>query len=245
MLRHRYINLLTPSKSMIHLLIFDLDDTLFDNTGLLSGPGNALAAKAMVEAGLPASWQEVVAKRLAFMQELGPLFDEINMAICRVYGVTDKAAIEKICHGAAHGYNAVDVSGITLFPGARQMLQRLKKKYPLVLISTGIEELQHRKIKELGIEDFFDFICITDGKTSTKSSCLRQALEMYHFSPSQICVVGDRIDSEIRYGNELGMVTVQLVHGKYSVLTPKDKFEKPQYQIKNITDVEKLAEEIE
>jgi len=230
---------------MIRLLIFDLDDTLYDASSTVTKQGILLAVKAMAKAGIPALWQDILEQREIIVKRLGPHFQRVNEAVCALYSIQDKQRITAICQAAEEAYNSVDVRGIKLFPGVRAMLARLKKKYPLLLMSTGFEELQQRKIDEFGIRDLFDHIFIVDGKTMTKSSCLRQALEMYHFSPSQICVIGDRIDSEIRYGNELGMVTVHLAYGKYSVLTPKDKLEKPQYQIDKITDVEKLAKEIE
>ncbi|MBI4153181.1 HAD hydrolase-like protein [Candidatus Woesearchaeota archaeon] len=229
---------------MIKLIVFDLDDTLFDNSSTLSIQGNVLAAKAMAKAGLPAPWKEVYNKRLTLAAQLDPHFSVINKALCESYGIADPEKVAHICKAAEDGYNSVDVKNIALFPGVRDMLSRLKTKYTLVLLSTGPEELQQKKIAKLDIRDFFDFICIADGKTITKSSCLRQVLEMYHYHPSQICVVGDRIDSEIRYANELGMVTVQLVHGKYSTLKPKDELEKAKYQVKQITAVERLMQEI-
>ncbi len=244
-LQHRFIKLLIHRKGMPKLLIFDLDDTLYDASSTVTKQGIILAVKAMANAGIPVPWQDILKQREVIAKKLGPHFQKVNDELCAHYGIRDKQRVTAIDQAAEAAYNSVDVRGIKLFPGVRAMLARLKKRYPLLLMSTGFEELQQKKVDALGIRDVFEHICIVDGKTMTKSSCLRQALEMYHCAPSQVCVIGDRIDSEIRYGNELGMVTVQLVHGKYSVLTPKDTLEKPTYSIRKITDIEKLAKEIE
>lgn len=230
---------------MIKLIVFDLDDTLFDSTSTVGKQGYILAAKAMVGAGIPATWQKVHYLFLTLMKKIGPYATKANREICHAFGITDEAAIERICAGAEEAYDLAPVKDIKLFPGTRPLLTRLKRLHTLVLVSTGKEKRQQEKIRKLNIGKFFDFICVTDGKSRTKSSCLRQVLEMYHFSPRQVCVVGDRIDSEIRYANELGMISIRVRHGKYKTLQPQGPLERPMYTISRITELERVLEKID
>ncbi len=64
----------------IKAVIFDLDDTLYDCTGLLVGAARRRAAKAMVDAGLPISIGEAYKLQLAVAEKYGPsslVFNEI------------------------------------------------------------------------------------------------------------------------------------------------------------------------
>lgn len=230
---------------MLKVIVFDLDDTLFDSTAAFFSKGMTLAIHAMIKAGLPGDFETIRKEELALFQTLGPYFSRINQELCKLHGIIDPQTVSRISEAADGGYDSVPIQGIKPFPGVRQLLAKLQKQFTLVLISMGKEDRQRQKIKELKLESYFDFICTVDGKTRSKSSCLRQVLEMYHFSPREICVVGDRIDSEIRHGNELGMITIRLLHGKYRILQPRDAAEHPMFQIKKITEIEGIVQEIQ
>jgi len=130
-----------------------------------------------------------------------------------------------------------NLNNIKSFPEVKKILKN--KKILKILVSKGKKELQYKKLEVLGIKNLFDeiFICSMD---EDKKNCFKKVLAKYGLK-NEIFVIGNRIDSEIRYGNELGIKTILLFHGKYKNLKPKNKFEIPTHTIKFIADLNKLC----
>ena len=55
-------------------------------------------------------------------------------------------------------YNTYLSSFSHLFEGTITLLEKLKSKYNLHIITNGFEQVQHFKIKNAGLESYFDFI---------------------------------------------------------------------------------------
>lgn len=135
------------------------------------------------------------------------------------------------------GYTEKKLDQISLFPGVKEFLNNFKGKKVLVTKETDLG-LQNRKIDFLGIRNYFNLIliCYTDKE---KKTCFQKVLAKF---PNQdIWVVGDRIDAEIRYGNELGLKTVRFKQGKYKDLKIKDSSENPNYEVKSFLELFKLV----
>ena len=96
-----------------------------------------------------------------------------------------------------------DVKKITLFSGVQDFLRSFPAKKVLLTWETD-KGLQDTKINVLGIRAFFDEILICNSNEE-KKQYLTKIKKKY--SSEEICVVGDRIDAEIQFGNELGMKT--------------------------------------
>jgi putative hydrolase of the HAD superfamily len=86
--------------------------------------------------------------------------------------------------------------------------------YKLILVTAGDRDLQERKIKALGLERAFDEIIITDN-SSGKEKCFREVLIKYDLKPEQVFCVGDKIKDEIEVGENMGMLTALMKHGRY------------------------------
>jgi len=134
-------------------------------------------------------------------------------------------------------YSEEDLKQIVLFPYAREILGL--KDVKKVLVSKGDAFLQFQKIRRLGIEELFDTILITQTDEGKKSS-FQQALAQ--FPHREAWVIGDRIDSEIKFGNELGLKTVLFRHeaGKYRGLVPKSGLEKPTYIVESFLELRRV-----
>jgi len=65
-----------------------------------------------------------------------------------------------------------------------------------------------------------------------------EILTRYGLTPQECLCVGDRIHAEIRVGNYLRMTTVQMTHGRYKSLLPKNEFEEPDFQISRISELQ-------
>ncbi|OGG61208.1 hypothetical protein A3C87_03620 [Candidatus Kaiserbacteria bacterium RIFCSPHIGHO2_02_FULL_49_34] len=98
------------------------------------------------------------------------------------------------------------ISELTLAPHALEFL--LSYQGRRVLLSTGDEELQRKKIAHLGIEKFFDAIHIVP-TPEAKSLMLASYVKIVG-DAKRVDVVGDRVDVEICYGMRLRCRTVRV-----------------------------------
>jgi putative hydrolase of the HAD superfamily len=77
------------------------------------------------------------------------------------------------------------------------------------LVTTGFTNLQKSKIKMLGIENDFKEIHIVDPQISaiTKKDIFAEILNKYGYQSSEVLVIGDDPQSEIKAAKELGIDT--------------------------------------
>lgn len=229
----------------VKAVFFDLDDTLFDCSGSLIDNARKRAAEAMVEAGLACSSKEAYGMQVKLFEQLGPM-ENIFDRMCDSLGCT-KDERRKIVKAGFKAYNSDDVENIKPFPDAIPTLKKLRKKgLKLVLITSGIHERQVKKIKILGLEKMFDLILIHDfEKDVSKFKKFEKAMDELNLSPSNVLAVGDKVSSEIRMANRLGMISVRILRGRFSKIKPRNELEEPDYSIKNIVSVIPLLKKVE
>lgn len=215
-------------------VIFDLDDTLYDCSGTLIAASRRRAAETLVKNGLPMSAEEAFEFQNQLAAAYGPhflVFDEIG----RRYGLD-----EKVLAAAYRAYNSENIEApITLFPDTLSTLNELRQMGVMCfLLTVGHHMRQKAKIQKLGLEGLFDDFLINDyDRGSVMTECLRYLLYKHSLKPAEVMIVGDRPGEEIRHGNELGMVTVQLMHGRFSLARPRDEFEMADYRISSLFQI--------
>jgi putative hydrolase of the HAD superfamily len=81
---------------------------------------------------------------------------------------------------------------------------------PKYLVTTGFPKLQHSKVRQLGIEADFEGIFVVDLNRpgASKKAVFQQIMAENNFSPADLIVVGDDVNSEIKAGQELGIDAV-------------------------------------
>ncbi|MBM4040735.1 MAG: uridine diphosphate-N-acetylglucosamine-binding protein YvcK [Planctomycetes bacterium] len=217
----------------VKAILFDLDDTLFDCYGLLVEAARRRAAKAMVEAGLPCTEDEAYETQLKLLEQHGPRFDVFD-AMAQMHGMPPSLA-----HVALAAYNSEEVGDIQPFPDVPETLAELRSQgYKLLLLTSGVYARQQKKIETLRLAPFFDDILINDAETGEhRDDCFQDLLTRHHLKPDEVVCVGDRIQSEIKSANSLGMITVQMLHGRFKDLVPKTELEEPDYKINRISEL--------
>lgn len=131
-----------------------------------------------------------------------------------------------------------DYSGlenIRMYLGAYDFLR--KGDFKKVLVSMGESAIQIKKLELLGIKNLFDLVLICS-TSEEKKNCFERVQK--RFPDYDLWVVGDRVDSEIRYGKALEMKTVLLRRGKYKNLKARDNLEIPDYEILDFLELESL-----
>ena len=214
----------------IKCIIFDLDDTLYDCSGALVDAARRRAAKAMVAAGLPCTEEEAYHLQVDLTARRGPRYRVFDH-IAEQYNVG-----RELVDAALQAYNRSKVEDIKPFPDVVSALRNLRTQgYTLFLVTCGVHERQEHKIDILGLRPLFDEIYINDSEIgSALEECYMDLLTQHGLTPQECVTVGDRIHSEIRVANYLRMTTIQMIHGQYKSLLPKNEFEEPDFRILRI-----------
>ncbi len=133
------------------------------------------------------------------------------------------------------GYTLYDPTSKTLYPGALEVLEKLKGKYKLAVASrTDNVVKRHQELHDLEVGKYFDVIEVVPEGTNKD---LQSILEKFNLKPEEVMVVGDRLTSEITQGNKLGMKTVHYVNGPEKDRLPANDLEKADFGIINLHDL--------
>ncbi len=217
----------------IKAVFFDLDDTLYDCSGALVDAARRRAAKAMVAAGLPCPEEEAFKLQGELCLRHGPRYRVFDH-IAERYGMKND-----LVQAALRAYNRDKVADIRPFPDVRSTLRTLHAHgYKLFLVTSGVHARQERKIYLLGLKPYFDEIVINDSEIGSElEECYIDLMTRHGLTPQECVAVGDRIHSEIRVGNYLRMTTVQVTHGRYKSLLPKNELEEPDFRISSVGEL--------
>lgn len=116
----------------------------------------------------------------------------------------------------------------------QDILEKIKQKYELFLITNNPEDIALLKLNKLGIdENFFKIKCYGDtvrGMKKSDGSLFRYFLEKSHYEPSQHLYIGDNHKADIIPAKNLGMKTISV--GK--------KISEADFSIRKIYGIEKL-----
>jgi len=130
------------------------------------------------------------------------------------------------------------IENIKLYPNVREILTQLKQNnVPLFLVTKGEVRFQNEKIDRLKIRELFEQVLICEYSEEKKKLFLT-LLQKYPLFTG--IVVGDRLSVEIRYGNELNMLTIRLKQGKYASENPTEAIQIPQYELNSWIKLENL-----
>ena len=226
----------TPGVRKIGGVIFDLDDTLFDCTGQLTGPARRRAAEEMAGALSSLSVGEICSLQADLSAAFG------SSGAIREIG-RQHPLPPHIVEGALRAYNREAVESISPFPDVPEALAELRKRgYRLSLVTTGRPDRQRRKVRLLGLGRHFDeargtLLLHDDRQDPLKDASLRRAADRLDLPAHRILSVGDKLDAEIAASNRLGMATARLRHGRQKDRLPRTPEERPHYEIDRISDL--------
>ncbi|MBI3120014.1 MAG: HAD hydrolase-like protein [Candidatus Kerfeldbacteria bacterium] len=115
-----------------------------------------------------------------------------------------------------------------LIPGARFVLRTLLRRgFRLYLVSRAGTS-RRNLIKSLGIEQYFSRIVVAKEK---RKQDFMNIVRSRSIARDSSFIVGDRVQQEIRIGNELGLQTVWVKWGKFAKEVPQTQIEKPTYTV--------------
>lgn len=195
-------------------VFFDLDHTLWDfekNSALtferiLKANQVDVDLYDFLEIYIPinlAYWKlyrdEKVTKSELRYQRLKKVFDKLK------YGVSDdtidQLAIDYIENLSTFNH---------LFPNAIEVLEYLKPKYKLHIITNGFHEVQERKLKNAHIRDFFDQVVNSEmaGVKKPNPLIFEMALEKAKTTSEKAMMIGDSLEADILGAKAVGLKTL-------------------------------------
>ncbi|HKE36239.1 MAG TPA: HAD-IA family hydrolase [Candidatus Baltobacteraceae bacterium] len=204
----------------IDAVLFDLDDTLHDDTLAYQSAAEEVAHGIAAEHGVDAlelktayiAQAEGFWKRLspeAFTLKLANVRPQLWRAALETVGVDDEA----LAHRSARLYSEYRKKYYAVFPGVVEMLAQLRaagKK--LGIVTNGFAETHHEKIALLRIGEYFDAVFIADevGMIKPNPLLFAHACATLGSAPARSAMVGDRYDRDIKGAAEAGLFTVYL-----------------------------------
>ncbi len=107
-----------------------------------------------------------------------------------------------------------------LLPGARDVLNYLKSKYNLHIITNGFHEVQHVKLNKSEIMHFFKTITSSEevGVKKPNPKVFEKALTKANVMAKQSVMIGDTYDADIVGAREVGMETIFYNYRKEAAL---------------------------
>ena len=103
-----------------------------------------------------------------------------------------------------------------VFPDVKPNLEEFRKSFKLGLITNGAPGVQNEKIDKSNLRSFFDEIVISGDLLTKKPepAIFREALKRLDKKPSEVLMIGNSLNSDIRGGNISKITTVWLNRDK-------------------------------
>lgn len=191
------------------VIIFDLDDTLYDEMTFVRSGMRAVAEFLHITHGLPFAKTYERLIRILEDEGRGRVFD----IFLRENGYASQAMIKKCL-----SVYRLHQPSINVFPGVLPLLQSLKS-HSLYLVTDGNKVVQYNKVHALGIESFFKGIYITHryGIANAKPSiyCFEKIRSKEKCQYREMVYIADNPVKDFVNIRKLGIHTVRVLTGSY------------------------------
>jgi len=234
---------------MITTVIFDLDDTLYDEIDYCKSGFRAVAE--FLTSSLVLERSEGIEHRASSIEDaLWKQFTAGN------HTKTFNAALEEF--GIAYDDKLIDklietyrnhVPQITLPDDSKKVLKQLSEKYTLALLTDGFLPAQRFKVQALDIEKYFKCIIYTEqlGRNCWKPSPagFEKLMQDLNAKPAGCAYVADNEEKDFIAPNKLGFSTIQLIRpARIHTTISAESSAAAQYTIHKIIDLPALLEKL-
>ena len=174
-------------------IIYDLDNTLYTVASI----GNKLFA----------SLFELLEKEDIPAERLSLIKDDVMRKPFQVVAREHQFSNDLTQKGLALLQNLTYNEQIELHADYEEIRKLPQERF---LVTTGFMQLQHSKIRSLGIEHDFKEIHVIDpmNTSQSKMTVFADIMRRHRYTPAEVLVVGDDPESEIKAATELGIDTV-------------------------------------
>jgi putative hydrolase of the HAD superfamily len=202
------------------VVLFDLDDTLHDDTRAFHGAAEEVAREVAAEHGIDALAlkEAYIAEATGFWHRLSRgqlqtrmqhLREQLWTAALEEVGIADRDLAVR----SADNYHEYRKRYFSPFPGTVDVLRTLRARgLKLGIVTNGFSETHREKIALLQIGEYFDALFMPDevGMLKPDPLLFAHACTSMGSSPLHAAMVGDRYDRDVRGAREAGLYTVWL-----------------------------------
>lgn len=224
-------------------LFIDLDDTLYDFS--------AASREAFNETYSQLHYERYFDSFDHYMS----IYSPYNLELWRIYGEGRITKEELNCRRFSHPLEAVGVNDAglaaqfcrealsriptkgNLVPGAIELLEYLRPKYRMFILSNGFVELQSHKMSASGIDKYFDDIILSEeiGINKPRPELFEYALKKTAALLEESIMIGDMFDTDIKGAANIGMEQIYF--------NPKNKQDHtfaPTYEVKDLLQIKEI-----
>ena len=206
---------------LIKSIFFDLDHTLWDfekNSELsfkkiFKKYTITINFEKFIEAYIPINFQYW---KLYRNGEISKEFLRYNR-LKEVFNLFDYEIDDKIINNISHDYIEFLPENNKLMDGAIEILEYLKPKYRLFIITNGFREVQDKKLKNSKIKHYFEAIYDSEsvGVKKPDPKIFKHALKDSGSNPKESLMVGDNYEADVLGAKKLKINTLHFVaHGE-------------------------------
>jgi len=204
---------------VVDTVLFDLDDTLHDDSEAYRRAARRVADEVAAAHGIDAErlqhayvlearkfWHELSATSLVAIE--ATRVDLWDAALAHV-ALADRA----LAAGCSDRYAGYRAELLALLPGARELLEALRERgCKLGIVSNGFASTHHRKIDVLGLRPLVDGIFLADemGMLKPDPGVFAHACRALECVPERTAMVGDRYDRDVLGAQAAGLFSVLL-----------------------------------
>lgn len=118
--------------------------------------------------------------------------------------------VDELSDQLSRQYVTLGPTKTNLFPHAHDVLSRLGKKYELHIITNGFVEVQHIKLQNSDLTNYFDVIVCSEetGKKKPHKDVFHFALEKANTTPLESVMIGDSFEADIIGAQRVGMKAI-------------------------------------
>ena len=219
----------------IKALLFDLDDTLYDEKQFVQS-GFIIVAE-FIECKFKIN-KENFYKILIDIFNNGSRGNIFNLALERVNVAYEEDIIQSMVK-IYRGHNPK----IRLAEDIKSLIIKLKEIYSLGIVTDGYFEVQKKKVQALKLEELFDSIIYTDkyGREYWKPNVLGYKLaleELGDILPEGTVYIGDNPHKDFIGAKKVGITTVRVLYRnrEYSNVRLNKKYE-ADYEIRELQEI--------
>lgn len=192
----------------IRAVIFDLDDTLYDESEYVDQAFENTAVSLADRIGMPGRKEEFYRRMLELTERhgRGKVFD----MLCGETGI--RVPVSELVQVYRDTKPVLQ-----LYPDAELLLQSLEDRgIKTGLITDGCRRVQHAKITALGLDARLDSVIVTDdfGICKPQEAAYEKCLQALNCIPEEAVYVGDNPRKDFIGARALGMKTVRIVRQK-------------------------------
>lgn len=195
-------------------LLFDFDNTLADFTSSSNKAFKDVFSDVYTQ-NIHHSFHEINSKYWHYFEKGKITGEELHYGRFKEFLETNK--LTNFSETIADNYLDGLLSHSIWIDGAKEMIQKLSATHNIAIVTNGLQKIQHKRIKKLGIDKYNFPIFISEELNSSKPNNL--FFEKVHHainSPAKnsVLVIGDNPKSDIKGGKQFGYHTCYFQYHK-------------------------------